>query len=323
MNPNMNNNYNQGNNPTQPNAKPNYAYGVDTNDKEAMKAEYYRLKKQHRIVTIVSVLVIGILLFFGFDFFRTNMMNQKPIIAYKEKVDFGYLYHGIGYKILYCDDGTVYKGVIEKNKCNELDNSTFDKFFYNAFMDYAKTSKIVDAKNLEKLEIIKREFDENNSRGGSDYLVDIKYSCFDGGSSCFKTLKEKNDQNNIRVYVSLDSNNKVFDIVSFKDSGIYYDLIRGQFEEKVKQYKIDNGLLDEERLRSFKVKLLSNYGRYKYQDVMYADTYKIAIYYLCNDDTNTCVTGESVDQENYYFEEIMLLDEEDNIALLKNPRIID
>ena len=320
MNPN--NNQNQTPQP-KPNLTPNYTYGVDTNDKNAVRAEYIRLKRQHRIITFLSIIAIGVLLFFVFDFVRVNMMDQKPILAIKTRVDSGNLYKGVGYKILYCDDGEVYKAVIDDNKCNTIDNSTFEQVFYNALLDYLKTNKLLDELNVIKFDIVNKVLDENFDDGSSDYLVDINYTCIDGGSYCFKTLKEQDDQNNIRLFVSIDSGNKVTDVVTFKNSGLYYEEIRKDYEEKVKNYKLQNDFITEDNLRMFTVKLINNYGRYKYKGTVYNDAYLVSIDYMCFDNTNTCVRGEDVDNENLYLEEIMLLDENNEILLMKNPRIMN
>ena len=305
-----------------PDMRPNYTYGVDTNDKEAMKKEYKRLKRKHMLVSFLAILGIGILMFFGYDFVMVNMMNKKPLVATKERVDGGYFYQGVGYKILYCDNGDVYKAVIDKEKCSKVNGSTFDEVFYNSFMDYVKKEKIVDSLNLLKIDIINKEYDSDNNYGGSDYIVDMKYNCVDGSDSCFKVLKETNDQKTLKLYVSLNDVNKVADVFTFKNSGKYYDTLVSDYTEKIKQYKIDNGMINEEQLRMFSVKLVDNYGRYKYNGVMYADTYLVGIDYLCLDDGNACVVGENYQQENLYFEEVMLLDDENNVSLMKNPRIL-
>lgn len=322
MNPNLNDSNNQNQTPKQ-NLVPNYTYGVDTNDRAAVVAEYKRLKRQHRLVTLLSIIVIGALLFFVFDFVRVNMWNQKPIIAVKTRVDFGDLYRGVGYKILYCDNGDVYKAVVDENKCNSVDNSTFDKVFYNSLVEYLKSQKYYDQYNVASFEIVNKVLDENYDDGSSDYLVDIKYTCLEGGSYCIKTLKEKNDQNNIRLFVNLDKDNKIAEISTFKNSGINYEEIRKDYEEKVKQYKLNNGFIVEDNLRLFTLRLLSNYGRYKYNGTMYADAYLVSIDYMCVDNTNSCVTGEEVDGDNLYFEEIMLVDDNNDVVLMKNPRIIN
>ena len=47
----------------------NVFYGIDVNNKVAVEKEFYRLKKQHRNVTIVVIVALLILGIFVFDFF--------------------------------------------------------------------------------------------------------------------------------------------------------------------------------------------------------------------------------------------------------------
>lgn len=306
--------------------KPNYTYGVNTNDRDAVIKAYKKAKRKHILITLLSFLVIGILLCFVVDFVRVNFMDKKPILAIKEKVDYGTLYKGIGYKALYCDNGDTYKGIIDGKSCSDdFSSNSFKDVFYRNFITYVKDNKLLDETNLVKLEITSITFDEYNDKGGSDYLIDFNYMCIDGTSSCFKKLKETENQLNVRLYVSVNSSNKVYDVKTFKNTGEYYNQLKKEYALKVKDYYINNGKISADRLRLFNVELLRNYGLFKYEGIWYADSYIININYFCSDNSNDCVIREDIGGENsnLSFDMVMLLDSSNNVSLVKSTDIIE
>lgn len=302
----------------------NYFYGVDVNDKQAVQREYERLNKQHKIVTIIVILALGILAFFGFDFYRVNFMEGKPIFALESAVERGTLFKGLGYNVLYCDNGERYIGSVLYKTCEEPDQLTFTNIVYEKFVDYSVSNKTLDKNKLDKLTITNLVFDEENDQGGSDYLLEIAYECKDGSSKCLKTVKEYNDPLKIKLYVKINKYNEVYDVVSFKTSGAYYEQLKENYTEKIKTYLIEKGLFKEENVRLFSIELEENYGKYKFRGNSYADSYLAVINYMCKDNSNTCVEAfDKKDLEGDYanlaFYSSLFLDEEDNI-LLMGPR---
>lgn len=305
--------------------KPNYTYGVNTNDKKAVLKAYRKAKWKHILISFLAFLVIGVLLCFVVDFAMVNFMDKKPYLALKEKVDYGTLYKGIGYKALYCDNGEIYKGIIDGKSCtDDFSSNSFKDVFYRNFMTYVKKKKILDETNLVKLDIINIKFDEYNDKGGSDYLVDFSYLCVDGSDTCFKKLKETENQLNVRLYVSINRNNEVYDIKTFKNTGEYYNELKKDYIDKVKNYYISNGKINVDKLRLFNIELIKNYGLYKYDGIIYADSYMINISYFCNDNLNDCVfRDDEAENSNYSFDMVMLLDSDNNVMLVKNIDIIE
>lgn len=301
----------------------NYFYGVDTNNRAAVEAEYLKLKKRHKIFTIVAVVVILILGLIFFDFYRVNNDGKKPMFAIKQRIDNGDKYVGIGYTAIYCDNGDTYIGALNKS-CNPVDDGTltFDQMFYNAFMVYAKDKDYIDESNFVKMDFVSVTFDETNKDGFSDYLVDITYVCSDTTANCFHIFKEVGNQNHIQLYVSLNNYNQVYDIKAFKNSGVYYDTLKANYKEKLINYMSVNGLLNKDNLRSFDIEIIDTYGKFNYNDVEYSDSYEVSVTYLCNDNSNTCVTPfEGEEYSNFSFELAMLLDLEDNVSLVKHTKI--
>ena len=49
-------------------------------------------------------------------------------------------------------------------------------------------------------------------------------------------------------------------------------------------------ILNIDNLRTLKIELLENKGKYNFDNIVYADLYKIRISYMCLDNANTCVT---------------------------------
>ncbi len=302
----------------------NVFYGVDVNDKQAVEKEYQRLQKQHRQVTILVIIVLLALGFIAFDFYRVNAIGGKPIFAISEKVDKGTLFNGLGYKVLYCENGERYVGSVLYKTCEETDVTTFTHIVYEKLIDYGKKNKVIDINNLKKLDILKLERDSSNDQDGSDYILDITYECNDGSSKCFKTDKEFNNPNNIKIYVGINKYNEIYRILTFKNSGVYYDSLIETYTEKIKTYMLDNQLLDEENLRTFVVDFVSNNGKYKFRGNTYADTYLISINYLCLDSGNECVKAfdkKDIDGDyaNLNFYASLFLAEDGEISLI-GPR---
>lgn len=301
----------------------NYYYGVDTNNRAAVEAEYLKLKKRHQIFTIVAVILIIALGVIFFDFYRVNNDGKKPIFAIKQRIDNGDKYVGIGYTAIYCDDGEQYIGALNKT-CNPADSEsmTFDQMFYDAFMKYVKDKDYIDESNFVKMDFVSVTFDETNKEGFSDYLVDIHYVCSDTTANCFHIFKEVGNQNHVQLYVSLNNYNQVYDIKAFKKSGVYYDSLKEKYKNKLIEYMSVNGLLNKDNLRSFDIEFIDTYGKFEYGGISYADSYEVSVTYLCNDNSNTCVTPfESEEFSNFSFELAMLLDLEDNVSLIKHTKI--
>ncbi len=299
----------------------NMFYGVDVNDKQAVEKEYNRLQKQHRKVTILVIIVLAILGIIGFDFFRVNAGGGKPIFAISKKVERGTLFSGLGYKVLYCENGERYIGSVLYKTCAEPDMVTFKTIVYDKLVSYAEDSKKLNKNNLTNLTINTIEKDEENEEGGSDYILDISYTCNDGSNKCFQLDKEYNDTANNKIYIKINKFNEVYDIVTFKDSGMYYDRLVADYTTKVKQYLIQDGKLNEENLRNFSISLVSNNGKYKFRERVYADTYLIRVIYMCKDNSNTCVTPfdkQDIDGDyaNLSFYASMFLDNLDTVTLI-------
>lgn len=306
----------------------NVFYGVDVNDKQAVEKEYKRLQRQHRRMTILVIIVLAILGVIGFDFYRVNYIGGKPIFAISEKVERGTLFSGLGYKVLYCENGERYVGSVLYKTCEEVNEATFSHVVYEKLIEYASKNKRVDISNLKKMEITDLMFDEANDQGGSDYLLDISFECNDGTSKCFKTDKEFNDPFNVKVYASINKYNEVYQILTFKDSGEYYNSLVEEYTEKVKLYMKENQLMDEENINTFRLSFASNNGMYKFRGVTYADTYLIAINYICEDNSNTCVQAfdkKDIDGDyaNLSFYASLFLDAEGEISLIGPREYLD
>lgn len=302
----------------------NMFYGVNVNDKQAVQKEYERLQKQHRKVTILVIIVLAILAVICFDFYRVNFMNAKPLFAVEKKVDGGTLFSGLGYKVLYCENGERYLGSVLYKTCENIEMSSFSHVVYGKLSEYGINNKNIDKDNLVNLTINEIEKDEANTEGGTDYILDISYECKDGSSKCFKTGKEFNDTNHNKIYVRINKYNEVYEILTFKDTGDYFNKLNEAYTEKVKEYMIENELYNVETVEKFEVRLVSNNGKYKFRGTMYADSYLVAINYLCNDNGNECVSAfdkKDIDGDyaNLSFNASMFLDNEDNV-LLVGPR---
>ena len=302
---------------------PNYTYGVDTNDHEAIKRAYKKYRKKHIIITFISFISIAVLLLFVYDFYNVSVKEGTPIFALKGKVNGGYKYTGIGYKALYCDNGQKYVGFIEGKSCTSDGNiSSFKDILYNEFMSYANKNKIINKGALLDLEIINYELDEN-TKEGNVYAVTIKYLCNDNSKTCLKTDIEYNDQNNVKLFIGVDKYNKVYSVETFRQSGSSYEALKKEYQEKVKQYLLKSYMADEEKLKYLSIDINNYYGQYKYNSVTYANSYFITINYLCNDSSNKCVEYPARSEDNLSFTMSMLLDSNNNIALMTSTNIFN
>lgn len=302
-------------------ASANYFYGVDVNDKVAVQNEFERLKKQHRIVTIVVIIALAILSIVFFDFLRVNYIGGKPIFAIENKVEHGTMFSGLGYKVLYCDNGERYTESVLYKSCGEIDQNKFSNVLYERLVEYSVDNKMIDKNNLEFLRVNNFLFDEYNDEGGSDYHVNVSFSCNDGTSNCFKTKKEFYDIKDADIYVRFNKFNEVYDIIYFKNSGEQYKKLSEIYEEKIKEYMINNNMINIENLRSYSIKLIENSGRYVFRDNVYPDSYLVEINYLCNDNGNSCVEPfDRQDQEgdfsNLSFYASVFVDMDDNVILV-------
>lgn len=306
----------------------NIFYGVNVNDKEAVQKEYERLQRQHRKVTVVVIIVLAILAVIGFDFVRVNFMESKPLFAKSERVDGGTLFSGLGYKVLYCENGERYLGSVLYKTCEEVDMSTFSSFLLNEFKEYAYSKKILDKNNLSNFVINEVLKDEENEEGGIDYIVDVTYECSDGSTKCFKSGKEFYTTRNNKIYLKLNKYNEVYEMVTFKDTGDYVEKLNEDYTLKVREYLKNNGMLVQDNIRIFEVKLVSNNGKYKFRGNVYVDSYLIEINYWCSDNGNTCVTPfdkKDIDGDftNLSYNASLFLDEENNVALVGPREYLD
>lgn len=299
----------------------NVFYGVDVNDKVAVQKEYERLQKKHRKITILVIVVLCILAVIFFDFYRVNYAGGKPIFAISSSVDRGTLFQGLGYKVLYCENGERYIGSVLYKSCEETDMNDFRNFVYELFVNYSVANKILDKDNLESLVIHTITYDEDNAEQGSDYLLHMSVTCKDGSTKCFTLNKEYNDYSNIHLYISINRYNEIFQVLPFKASGAYFEELNTLYTEQVKEYFIKENKLKEETLRDFHVILVSNNGKDKFRGVTYADSYLVNIQYLCTDHGNDCVTAfDKEDYEGDYanlsFYSSLFLDADDDVALV-------
>ncbi len=306
----------------------NIFYGVDVNNKQAVMKEYKRLKQRHRFFTILSIVVLAFLGWIILDFVRVNTMGGKPMVAISKKVENGTLFQGIGYKVLYCDDGERYIASELYKSCSSVDTLTYSQVVYEKLMEYAEKKKIIDMGNLESFKINSLEADEDNDEGGKDYLLDVSFACKDGKNKCFKTGKEYNDPFNIKFYVKINKFNEVYKVLPFKDSGRYYEQLVYDYSEKVKNYLKENNMLVEENLRYYTLALVENNGKYKFRGITYADTYLIKIDYLCKENNDSCIKAfDKKDYEGDYsnltFYASMFLNSENEVTLVGPREYLD
>lgn len=305
----------------------NNFYGVDVNNRTAVEQEFERLRKQHRNVTILVIVFLLIFGFFIYDFIRVTELEGKPVFATSEEVDGGTKFKGIGYEVLYCTSGERYVGPAVYKKCGEQEATTISNMVYKKFVNYAVDKKILNKDRLDSLEFVLVEYDGKNEDGGGDYHVNLKYTCKDD-KKCLTLTKEYEGTDNINIYIRFDKFNEVSSIVYFKDNGKYYDSLVELYKTNIQTYLAENEKLDVDNLRDIKIKLLENHGKYKFRDVVYADSYLIQISYLCKDNTNTCV--HALDDNdihggytNLSFNASLFLDKENNVKLIGPKEYFD
>lgn len=303
----------------------NIQYGVDINDREAVLKEYNHIKRKHHIVGIFLSFFVILLSFYIFDFYMVNYNDRNPFLSIQQDVDGGTLYQAIGYKVLDCDNGGKYIGISNYKTCDDLvsNNKTFEEVFYDSLLAYLIKENRYDQTNILEFKLNSISLD-SKEEGSVEYFVNINYKCMDGSNKCFKSPKDFGDKTNINLYVTLNNLNEVTDISGFKNSGKNYDELIKVFEEKIKKYMVENNLMQMDNLKSIKIKLLENYGRYTFKGTTYADAYLVQVSYLCVDNLNTCVTpfkGEYY--ENFNFEMSMFLNEENDVLLLGPSKYFD
>jgi hypothetical protein len=247
----------------------NYYNGVDLNDKKAVRKEFNKRRATHTFFTLIFIAIFAALGVVAFDYFRVYEMNGKPVFAVKKAVDGGSLYKGIGYEVLYCENGERYLGAVLYQSCIETEEEvSFKNVLYKSLVDYATEKEILDKDNLDSLTINSYTFDEKNEQEGSDYLLDLTVVC-KNNKNCFKATKSLKDPNNFKVIMRIDKYTSVYDLVYFKTSGYYYEELVAKYQDKIKQYMIDNGLIETDKLRQFEVRLQKNPGKITYRGVDY------------------------------------------------------
>lgn len=305
----------------------NNFYGVDVNNKEAVEKEFERLKVRHRIVTVVVIITLLVLGFFIYDYIRVTELGGKPIFVIEEKVEEGTKFKGLGYEVLYCNNGVRYVGPMVFKKCTDEGSTTIDNFVYKKFVDYAVETKMLDKANLDTLEFNLVEYDGSNEEDGGDYHINLKYTC-KSDKKCLNLIKEYDNQNNINLYLRLNKFNEVYEIAYFKNNGKYYDSLVELYTNNLKTYLIENGKLDEANLRGFEIALDDNYGMYKFRGTTYSDSYLVIVKYMCLDNGNTCVHSlDDNDLEgdftNLMFYGSMFLDSEGKVLLFGPKEYFD
>ncbi len=305
----------------------NNFYGVNVNDKEAVQREFERLKKQHRTVTIVVIAILIVLGVIFFDFARVNFIGGNPLFAISKEVENGRLYSGIGYKVLYCENGERHIGSVLYKTCKEVDTQTFATVVYDKVIEYYDENKMLNRSNLDDFKINSLTLDEKHDEG-IDYYLDVSYTCKDGSMDCLKTEKELFDSSNFGVYISLNHFNEIYNITYFKSTGEHTNQMVVDYTEKIKTYLLENEKMNEELLRSLDIKFVENHGKFKFRNVVYADSYLIDFTYMCTDNSNTCIEffdKEDIDGDfaNLHFLAAMFLDDEGNVMLMGPKQYLD
>lgn len=305
----------------------NNFYGVDVNNRAAVEAEFERLKKRHRTVTILVIVALLVLGFFVYDYIRVTELGGKPIFVIEEKIEEGTKFKGIGYEVVYCNSGERYVGPTVFKKCTGSEPTTVSNFVYQKFVDYAIENKMLNKNKLDSLEFNVVEYDGANDEDGGDYYVNLKYTC-KNDSSCLKLVKEYESNDNVGLYVRLNKFNEVYEIAYFKAEGKHYDDLVALYTETLKTYLVENSKLELENLRDFKVALEDNYGKYKFRGITYSDSYMVKVTYMCNDNGNTCVHAlDDSDMEgdfsNLMFFGSMFVDSEGKVLLFGPKEYFD
>lgn len=297
----------------------NNFYGVDVNDKAAVQKKYNELQAKHKLFTLVVIVIIGILLFFVGDTIRVMKVGGKPILAISNKVENGTLFKGLGYQVLYCNDGKRYVGATIYETCSEVDVKSFKNVLYERVVDYGRKKKMItdDFKTITFNEVT---LDEENDEGGSDYYVEATVEC-NKGDNCFKTKKEFPDPTNINFIARLNRYNEIYELSYFKTSGAHYDKLVANYQDKVKKYLIDNNQMKEDLVDNYSIKILEDHGQYKFRGVLYNGSYLIQISYFCKDNGNDCITAlddkdSEGDYSNLSFMASMFIDGDDNVSLV-------
>ena len=304
----------------------NKFYGVDVNDKEAVQKKYNELQAKHKLFTLVVIIVIGVLLFFVGDTIRVMKVGGKPILATSSKVENGTLFQGLGYQVLYCNNGQRYVGATIYATCSEVDVKSFKNVLYERVVDYGRKKKMI-TNDFKTLIIQEIAFDEENDKGGSDYYIKATIEC-DKGDSCFKTKKEFSDPLNIDFIARIDKYNEIYEIVYFKTTGAHYENLVANYKDKVKKYLIDNNQMKADLVRDYSIRLLEDHGQYKFRGTVYSGSYLINIDYFCNNESNDCITAlDDEDKEGDYtnlsFMASMFLDVDDNVVLIGPKEYFD
>lgn len=332
----------------------NLYYGVDLNDKKAVEREFRKRNNIHRLVTLIAILAIAALGVVFFDFYRVNFVGGKPIFAKSTKVKNGTLFEGIGYSVLYCNDGERHVGAVIYADCLSADenSNTFKEVLSKAIIRYAEDNKMSSKGSIEDIVInefyhdedivinnetiedkIKKDAEkkdslidpnrkEHKSKDDTlefaDYYVDFSVVC-KKGDNCLKFNKDFNDISHVRVIVRFDWFNDVSDFVYVKNSGLRYQALNEEYGQKIKDYLRSEGKINEDNIRSLDVRFLDTKGKVNFRGTTYADSYLIQLVYMCNDNSNTCITpydkeDEQGDYANLSFQATMFLDANDNIV---------
>jgi hypothetical protein len=305
----------------------NNFYGVDVNNKAAVEAEYERLRRQHRNVTIFVIILLLILGFFIFDFIRVTELGGIPIFVIEEKVEEGTKFKGLGYEVLYCNNGERHAGPTVFKKCTDESAVTIDNFVYKKFVDYAVETKMLNKNNLDTLEFNLVEYDGTNDNDGGDYHVNLKYTCNEN-KKCLTLVKEYESSESVDLYVRFNKFNEVYDVTYFKVGGSYYDKLVAMYTENLKTYLVENNKLDLANLRSFELDLEENHGKYKFRGNTYSDSYLVKVKYMCVDNGNTCVHAiDDADMEgdftNLMFFGSMFVDKDGKVMLFGPKEYFD
>ena len=122
----------------------NMYYGVDLNDKKAVEREFRRRNNIHRLVTLIAIIVmIGLGVVF-FDFYRVNFMGGRPLFATYTRVKNGTLFNGLGYSVLYCNNGERHVGAVLYTDCESVDpdSNTFKEVLARSIKSFAEENNM-------------------------------------------------------------------------------------------------------------------------------------------------------------------------------------
>ena len=306
---------------------PNVFYGVDVNNRLAVEKEFKKLKWRHRLVTMLVIIFLIGLGGFVYDYIRVTELGGKPIFVIEEKVVDGTKFKGLGYEVLYCNNGDRFVGPAVFKKCGENSIASISDFVYKKFVDYAVKKKMLNLEDLDFLEFNLVEYDEENEKDGGDYHINLKYAC-KSGNKCLKLVKEYESKDDVNLYLRLDKYNDVFEISYFKNSGVYYDKLKLLYRDNLREYLIKNDSMDSSNIRSFDIELLENHGMYKFRGTSYSDSYLVRISYMCVDNSNVCVkafgdTDEEGDYANLTFYGSMFIDSKGKVLLFGPKEYFD